>query len=1521
MSKKLNPQLATAIFVIGLFSANVSQAQTNAYFDPNGTTTGQGGNGTWSSSNTNWTTNSVNATSNTGGPTSGGLFAVNNAAASATILTNSGNFIFNFGGTSGTVTQGGSYQAYGVNFLTSGYIWNIDATDTNARSVNTTNGVNLGANVGLTLANGPRGINSFAFGGATTATAVGITGTNGSTLTLRNLVADSSTNSFGVILNGGTISSNIAINVDIGAGSKIALGATNAVGMTINSAIALNTNASRAALNITNSASGVVTLNGVISGTNGLVLDNTSSGKITLNGVNTYSGGTTVNSTASGQINLGTNSALGTGTVTVSDGATSYLRTAANSLDVANAISIGSGATLQLAATNSGYKSTWSGVISGNGGIKYDYKDAGLFLTATNSSFGGGVNVSSSGALYVNKLGMKGDNSSIGTNGTITISSSSGTSGAGEVRWQGQGSADETSDKNFALTTASTAASAGVNIFANNTNSGATLTLNGNINSTGNNNKVITLAGYYTNNLVMNGTINETLGYTNSLVVGANNSGKVVLGNSNNSFSGGVTITNGTGSQNTWLEVAGIGSNGFSSYLGKGSTITFGSGTNGAGTILRYVGAGETSDKILSSVGNTNVLTLDQSGTGNLKFTSALTGSGTGTKTIALQGATAGTGELAGAITNLGGIVTSLTKAGSGTWTLSGANTYTGGTTINSGTLATSGNNVLADDGTVSIIGSGATFKLGGNDAVGALIGSTNAGTTLNLQGNTLTVGGTGLSMTNSATTTGAGGSIVKNGSGLMYLNNSGGTYSGGFTLNAGEVALTSSGSYGVGGITNTVFGTGNLNLNGGILRSSSDTSSRNVANNVVLNGGVQLGKIGSTATLTINADAGSSTTLTSDATITNIASVIYEQAINGSSFRLTKAGAAQTNSSAILNTFFLRASNNIAGVTINEGVVGYKNRNAFGTGTLILADGVVVGQDGVINNPNLTGNDQTDRAIANKIQLNGNVTFGLGGTANYLGGAMDLNGATRTITLGNTTYQYGAVTNGGLLIDNGTGAGSRQFALFGSGDYSGGTVVRTNVILGVGNDYALGTGNLIFTNTAGSGSATLRASTLLTTADQLRRVTNNIQLAEGMNVTVDAVSSAQDSAGTSTSIGLNTSLLGDITGSGGLTKTNSNTLTLSGNNTYSGGTTVSGGTLVGTTASLQGAITNNAAVTFNQSSTGSYNGVISGTGLLNKTDSGTVILGGNNTYSGGTTVSGGTLIGTTASLQGAITNNAAVAFNQSSSGSYANVMSGTGSLSKTNSGTVTLTRTNTYSGATTVSQGTLLVDSTGSIASSSLATVNGGLLNVNGTAGAVTVNRGGSLGGSGSVGALSLNSGGLLNPGNSPGTLTAATATILGGSTYNWQISALRGTAGSNWDLFNVNGLLNMTGVTSADKWNLVVTADTGFGGWTDTDSYSYVFAQASDVSGFDTTVGTDISSLFNITTSGFTSNSLPLPNASFNPNGDFKVIVGSATGANGGSITTLNLMAVPEPSTGSMLMLGLGGLVLTRLLRRKAS
>ncbi|MCX6879409.1 MAG: autotransporter-associated beta strand repeat-containing protein, partial [Verrucomicrobia bacterium] len=70
----------------------------------------------------------------------------------------------------------------------------------------------------------------------------------------------------------------------------------------------------------------------------------------------------------------------------------------------------------------------------------------------------------------------------------------------------------------------------------------------------------------------------------------------------------------------------------------------------------------------------------------------------TGPKTLTLGGGNTGTNTFGGVIADAAGSVISLTKAGAGTWILSGANTYTGTTTVSGGTL------VLAPSG-------GLTFK------------------------------------------------------------------------------------------------------------------------------------------------------------------------------------------------------------------------------------------------------------------------------------------------------------------------------------------------------------------------------------------------------------------------------------------------------------------------------------------------------------------------------------------------------------------------------------------------------------------------------------------------------------------------------------------------------------------------------------------------------------------------------------------------------------------------------------------
>jgi hypothetical protein len=192
-------------------------------------------------------------------------------------------------------------------------------------------------------------------------------------------------------------------------------------------------------------------------------------------------------------------------------------------------------------------------------------------------------------------------------------------------------------------------------------------------------------------------------------------------------------------------------------------------------------------------------------------------------------------------------------------------------------------------------------------------------------------------------------------------------------------------------------------------------------------------------------------------------------------------------------------------------------------------------------------------------------------------------------------------------------------------------------------------------------------------------------------------------------------------------------------------------------------------------------------------------------------------------------------------------------------------------------------------------------------------VETNGLVGGSGTVGAVTLKSGAFLNPGNSPGTLRASSATWAAGSTYNWEINSNASTAaaGIDWDLFFVTGagVLDMSALSSAATMNLVLNSLPSFD-LTSSINRTWVIAQAGSLlgtGGAALSAGDNVSDYFNINATAFSAGSPSLVN-------EWRVEVGD-TGK------TLNLMAIPEPSTGSMFGLGLAGLVATRLLRRKIS
>ncbi len=294
----------------------------------------------------------------------------------------------------------------------------------------------------------------------------------------------------------------------------------------------------------------------------------------------------------------------------------------------------------------------------------------------------------------------------------------------------------------------------------------------------------------YTGSTTLNsGTLRVGIGSTTGSLAGnLINNGSVIFERSNESTMAGVISGSGSVTKqgdsrlnltgfNTYSGGTTIGSNTGPGIIRASATGAIGTGDvligpSGNGTTARLELSGNitlanaislpqrtnTSVAIQNISGNNNLIgTISLNSGGNsaiiqsdsgLLTLGALTSAATTTRIISLTGF--GSGVVGGVISNGSGTI-SITKSGTGTWTVGGANTYTGITTVSSGTFAISASERLTNAGELSL--SGGTFSTNGfSETLGAL--SLSANSSINFAAGTSTLSFSGLGATFTAGTT-----------------------------------------------------------------------------------------------------------------------------------------------------------------------------------------------------------------------------------------------------------------------------------------------------------------------------------------------------------------------------------------------------------------------------------------------------------------------------------------------------------------------------------------------------------------------------------------------------------------------------------------------------------------------------------------------------------------------------------------------------------------------------------------------
>jgi fibronectin-binding autotransporter adhesin len=1208
----------------------------------------------------------------------------------------------------------------------------------------------------------------------------------------------------------------------------------------VNLALA-NTTAGAVALTTGNNGSSTI-FSGNLTGAGSLT--KVGAGTMTLDGLNTYTGATTVNggtllldfSSAITQSNITSNSSalvLGGGTLDV-NGNSGHTNIQAFSGTTINA----GGASSVVAAQNGALSMNVSlGALTRHAGGTVDFSTTGGANISTTTANTNGNAITSGNVAYATMNGT--DWATIGAGGNIVAMASGNyvttVTAGGNVSLSTSPAAQNTISLNTLRFTGTSAvtinsgstmtiATGGLLVASNNT---GTDSISGGTLKGANTGELVVIQNDTTNAFSITSNIANNVGATGLTKSGA---GTLILGGSNNTFSGNTTLNQGTIQLNVGTALQDSTLN----YLG--GNLSFGSQTSAS-----FDGLAGTQNLALAT--NTSAAVVLTLGNGTNSFTTTYSGNLTGAGNLTLN------------------------DASGGNFTLSGVNTYTGNTTINGGTLTIGAAGGLASGNVILANTTGVSLNLNGFDAnISVLAGGGTNGGGIALGSANLTTGGGNLNTSYNGVISGTGG-LEKIGTGNFSLANAN-TFTGTTDLNGGTLTLDFS-QTGISPAGNIVSNSSALELDGGTLQLNGkaattntqafssatvdsgatevllNTAATNVINlkltSLTRNPGATV-DFKTTGTGTANIVSGLASTSGNLALSNNIAYLTVNNTdwgtVNAAGNIVAMAGANYTTNTTVSswNGANVSLSANPAGNVTANTTINTLRFTGASTITTNAAAALIIGTGGLMVASNNTGND---------VITGGVLMTGYGGAANANAELVVLqNDTAHTLTISSNIIDN---TTGSGSADNGMGltkSGAGTLILGATNTYIGNTTINAGTIqlnsgLGMQNSTVnfIG-GNLDFNTGVGTATVGGLAGT------QNLSLTNLGGTAVGLTVGENSFS---------------TTFSGNLYGLGNLTLINGNTtasptmqLTLQGSGNYAGATTIGIDTTLSVSNLANGGSNSSVGASSAAAANLIINGGTSGVATLQYVGTGDttnrlLTLGGNTNANDVLDASGsGNLTFSNTSAVVFTGNNTGLNFVLTGTNAGNNSLAmqitnnGTGAalaVEKEGLGLWTLTGNNSYTGPTVINEGTLAVtalaiggSNSGIGASNNTASnvvINGGTLQYLGAA--ATTDRlftlgtaGGTLDSSG-AGALTMNNTGVIGFGIYNGTTslqsianTSVTLTLSGSNTGNNSLAANITNDGTGvvnlvkdgTGLWDVTSTGNYTGTTDITGGTLRVSA-----------------------------------------------------------------------------------------------------------------